>query len=140
MSSFVTSREWPVAGKITRSGLDTRTSRPSASTKVTADLDIVLAKALAGLELAPAACAVVGDDLREHCGQGPGVDLLFAPEGDCPGRLVAVSPGDDSLRIGHDAAVVQEQIDVIFRRKPRSYVAVQHVVRLNGALDRLDYF
>src|ERR1700716_3679455 len=48
MSSFVTSPERSVGGKITRSGLDTRRSRPPASTIVASDSAIPLTPAYIG--------------------------------------------------------------------------------------------
>src|SRR5512142_2953521 len=108
MSSFVTCAEPRVAGKITRSGLDTRSSPPPASTVAASAIAIAL-----GFQPAPAAGAVVCDDLSEHLGQSRRVDLIFAPESHCPRGLVVVPTGDDALRVGHDPAVVEEQVDVV---------------------------
>ena len=47
------------------------------------------------LELPPAACTVVGDDLPEHREEGVRVDRLRVAQGHCPSRLVIVTGGDD---------------------------------------------
>ena len=88
-------------------------------------------------DLAPAAGAVVGDDLAEHRQQGTLVDRLVATHGDRPPCLVPVTAGDDAFRVRHDAAVVQEDVDVVLRGEQRADVAVEHEVRLDRPLDRL---
>jgi len=55
-----------------------------------------------------------------------------------PGGLVLVARGDDALGIGDDPAVVEEQADVILCGEQRTYVALEHEVRLDRPLDRLD--
>jgi hypothetical protein len=65
------------------------------------------------LELPPAACAVVGDDLFEHRRQGARLDLFSLAVGDRSGGLVGVAGGDDAVGVGDDAAVVEEQVDVV---------------------------
>src|SRR6266545_2188271 len=69
------------------------------------------------LELAPAAGAVVRDDLAEHLRERRRVDRVVTVEGDHPGRLVVVAARDDALRVRHDRAVVQEDVDVVLDRK-----------------------
>ncbi len=48
-----------------------------------------------------------------------------------------MTAGDDCLGVGNDATVVQEDIDVILGRQQGADVALQHEVRLAGALDGL---
>src|SRR5438876_8286708 len=119
MSSLVTGRERSVFGKITRSGFDTRNSRPPASTTATSERDIVL---LERLQLAPAAPAVVGDDLLEHRGQGAGVDAVALTERDGPGCLVLVAGRDDAFGVGREPPVVEKQVDVILCGEQRAHV------------------
>src|SRR3954451_7065956 len=82
MSSLVTASERSVGGKITRSGLETRTSRPAASTFTASDLAMRSAKHLQ-LELVP----LVGD------AAGP-VALLVA--GQALVEVAAVVGGGDA--------------------------------------------
>ena len=91
------------------------------------------------LELAPPTRPVVRDDLPEHLTQRRGVDLLTLANSDRSGRAVLLPAGDDALRVGNDRAVVEEHVDVVLGRQQRGDVAVQHEVRLNGPLDRLDH-
>lgn len=51
-----------------------------------------------------------------------------------------MSGGDDPFRIGDDAAVVEEDIDVVLCGQERVDVALQYEVRLTGALDGLGDF
>ena len=51
------------------------------------------------LDLAPAAGAVVGDDLRGTSPAGPLVDRLASMDGDRAAGLVAVAGGDDAVRV-----------------------------------------
>jgi hypothetical protein len=51
-----------------------------------------------------------------------------------------VSGGDDSFRVGDDAAVVEEQVDVVFRCEEGADVALENEVGLYRALDRLRDF
>src|SRR6478672_7748086 len=92
---------------------------------------------LSALEPAPAAGAVVGDDLREHRRQGRLVDRLALADRHGPGRLVVVAAGDNAVRVGDDRAVVEEDVDVVPGRKQRADVPVEHEVGLDAALDRL---
>ena len=55
-----------------------------------------------GLDLAPAAGAVVGDYLPEHRCEGGFVDRLALANGDHARRLVVVARGDDALGVGDD--------------------------------------
>jgi len=43
---------------------------------------------------------------------------------------------DDAVRVG-DGGIVDEDVDVVFRRQQGADVALQHEVRLHGALDGL---
>src|SRR5262245_4604742 len=90
-----------------------------------------------GLDLAPATGPVVGDDLPEHGRERGRVDGVPLPEGNRAGGFVAVAGCDDPLRVGDDAAVVEEHVDMILRRQQRTDVALQDEVRLSGALDGL---
>src|SRR5205823_7967163 len=65
------------------------------------------------------------------------VDGLPLADGHRPGGLVVVPAGDDALGIGHDRAVVEEHVDVVLGGQQRADVALQHEVRLPGALDGL---
>src|SRR5437868_1751755 len=91
-------------------------------------------------QLAPAAGTVVRDDLSEHRDQGALLDLLASAVGDRSCRLVGLTGGDDAVRIGDDAAVVEEEVDVILGGEQRADVALEDEVRLHAAFDRLDDF
>src|SRR5215469_312994 len=97
----------------------------------------VLGLAASALNLAPAAGPVVRDDLAQHGCQSLAVDPLAFPDRHRPRRLVGVTRGDDARRVGHDCAVIQEQVHVVFRRQQRADVAVEYEVGLTTALDRL---
>src|SRR5215813_13269893 len=88
-------------------------------------------------QLPPATGAIVRDNLLEHCREGGGVDLLALPNCDGTGGLVVVSAGDDAVWVGHDPAVVQEDIDPVLSRQQRTDVAFERKVRLARALDGL---
>ena len=45
--------------------------------------------------------------------------------------------GDDAVRVGHDRAVVEEDVDVVLRGQQGADVALEDEVRLDRALDRL---
>src|SRR6266700_2625211 len=92
---------------------------------------------LRALQLAPSAGAVVGDDLFEHGGQGGGVERFPLTKGDGSGGLVVVAGGDDAFGVGHDRAVVEEQVDVVLGGEQRADVSLEYEVGLHGALDRL---
>src|SRR3954447_7320539 len=96
--------------------------------------DFAEALSIAGLQLSPAPSSVVGDDLLEHGLECGGVDLLTLTNGDGASGLVVVTAGDDPLKIGHDRAVVQEDIHPGFRREDRADVSFQREVGLARAL------
>ena len=54
-----------------------------------------------------------------------------------PGGAVVVTTGDDPVRVGNDPAVVEEDVDVVFRGEERTNVALQDEVRTVTAFDRL---
>src|SRR5262249_43485666 len=89
------------------------------------------------LDLSPATGSVVGGDLDKQGGRGWGGDAAAGAEGDGTGRLVAVPAGDDAVCIGHDRAVVEEQVDVVLGGEQRAHVAVEDEVGPHPALDRL---
>src|SRR5262245_6853482 len=89
------------------------------------------------LQFPPATGAIVRDNLLEHCREGMGVDLLALPNCDGTGGLVAVSASDDAVWVGHDPAIVQEDIDPVLSRKQRTDVAFERKVRLARALNGL---
>src|SRR4051794_9657181 len=91
------------------------------------------------LQLAPTARAVIGDDLLEQRAQRLGIDLLALVVGDRSCRFVVVAGGDDALGVGDDAAVVEEQVDVVFGRQQRADVALEDEVGLHRSLDRLHH-
>src|SRR3954452_23399207 len=107
-----------------------KTARNSKASRLTAPPAL--------LQLAPAAGAVVGDDLAEHGLEGRRVDRLALPDRHGAGRLVVVAAGDDPLGVGDDPAVVEEHVDVVLGRQQGADVALQHEVRLDGPLDGLD--
>ncbi len=55
------------------------------------------------------------------------------------GGLVVVPGGDDPVRIRDDGAVVEEYVYVVLRGQQCADVALQHEVRLGGALDGLGH-
>jgi hypothetical protein len=91
------------------------------------------------LQLAPAAGAIVGNDLFEHGGEGGGVDGFALADGHGAGGLVAVARSDDPVGIRDDGAVVEEHVDVILCCQQRADVALQDEIRLAGALDGFGY-
>lgn len=91
------------------------------------------------LQAPPAAGAIVGDDLFDDGREGWRRDGLTLADRDGARRRVAMSAGDDPVRIGDDAAVVDEDVDVILGREERANVAVKHEVRELGALDGFDH-
>src|SRR5207237_954724 len=107
---------WRSAATPTRRRRWPRSARPPA--------DVSGGRLPLGLEAAPAAGAVVGDDLPEQGGQRGPVDRLSPPEADGAGGLVVVAGGDDALGIGDDAAVVDEDVDVVLRRQQGADVPV----------------
>ncbi|HJW22917.1 MAG TPA: hypothetical protein VJ506_10855 [Candidatus Limnocylindrales bacterium] len=48
-----------------------------------------------------------------------------------------MAAGDDALGVGHDRAVVQEDVDMVLRGEERGDLALNDEVRLDPALDRL---
>ena len=87
------------------------------------------------LYLAPAAGPVVCDDLPEHRGECRRVDRFPLPDGHGAGGLVVVSGGDDALGIGHDGAVIKEDVDMVFRGQQGADVALEHEIGPVRALD-----
>src|SRR5215475_11569520 len=94
-------------GGRSRSACSSKVSAPTHPTRSSwKSLPVTRCSASISLDLAPAACPVVRDDLPEHVGQGLSVDLLALLDSHCPGRLVVVTGCDDALRVGDDTAVV----------------------------------
>src|SRR5262249_7082294 len=101
------------------------------------------------LDLSPATGSVVGGDLEKHGGQGLSGGARAAAGSGGAGRSVAawagegrvrrggVPAGDDAVCIGHDRAVVEEQVDVVLGGEQRAHVAVEDEVGPHPALDRL---
>src|SRR5687767_12438857 len=79
-------------------------------------------------ELAPAAGAVVGDDVSEHCFEGRRVHGLALIDRDHAAGFVVVAGGDDVFGVRDDGAVVQEDIDVVLGGQQSAHVAVQDEV------------
>src|SRR5262249_27384626 len=79
--------------------------------------------------------AVVGNNLLEHGAEGWGVDRFALTDGHRARSLVVVPSGDNSFRIGDNRAVVEKDVDVILGGQQRADVALQHEVRMVGALD-----
>src|SRR4051794_11885363 len=91
------------------------------------------------LELAPAAVAVVVGDMAQHLRQRLPRDGAVPVERDGSRGLVVVPSGDEVMRVGHDGAIVEKQVDVVLGGEQRAHVALQHEVGLNAPLDRLLY-
>src|SRR5438876_445320 len=132
MSSFVTSAVRSVAGKITRSGFETRTSRPPASTAVASDAAMAVEHAatrrfpIAGS--APAACGPTrgadrllgGVPLRDALGRArePGLDDHFVElldrdlvEADEHGRIaVEVRRREEDARVVGEHRLLRDQV------------------------------
>src|SRR6516164_8270911 len=72
------------------------------------------------LQFAPAAGAVVSDDLLEHSAQSRRIDDLALADGNSAGGLVVVTSGDDPLGIRDNAAVVEEYVDMTLGREQRA--------------------
>src|SRR5688500_701382 len=134
----------PTAGcatrSATRSGSERRRrarsmypTRPSSRLRTGPDLSV----AGSGLDLAPAARPVVGDDLPEHRQKRRLVDRFALAKGNGSRGLVVVSGGDDAFGVGNDSTVVDEDVHVILGREQSADVPVEHEVGLHGALDRL---
>src|ERR1043165_807551 len=87
------------------------------------------------LHLAPAAGAVVRNNLLEHGGEGWGVDRFALTDGHRARGLVVVPSGDNSFGIGHNGAVVEKYVDVVLGRQQGADVALKHEVGTVGALD-----
>lgn len=88
-------------------------------------------------DLSPAAGSVVRADLAQHGGEWSAGDGAVAVEGDRAGGLVVVAAGDDVVGVGHDGAVVEEQVDVVLAGQQCAHVTVEHEVGLHRAFDRL---
>src|SRR5262249_55581151 len=72
---------------------------------------------LAALQPAPAAGAVVGDDVLEDGSEGARIDGFALAHGNRTVGLVVVAGRDDSLGIRDYAAVVKKYVDVVLRRQ-----------------------
>src|SRR5262249_15910526 len=93
---------------------------------------------LAALQPAPAAGAVVGDDVLEDGSEGARIDGFALAHGNRTGGLVVVAGRADSLGIRDYAVVVEKYVDVVLRRQQGADVALQHEVRTVGELDGFD--
>ena len=89
------------------------------------------------LEFAPPPGTVVGDYLFEHGCEGSQVGGLSLSERNGSRCLVGLSGGDDPFWVGDDAAVVEEEVDVVLGRKEGADVSLEDEVGLHRALDRL---
>src|SRR5438128_489997 len=89
-------------------------------------------------ELAPPACAVIGDNGLKEVQQGALVDGFVLTDLNRPRCQVPLSLVDNALGIGHDG-VVDENVEMILRSKPRADVAMQRKIGLLGALDGLGH-
>jgi len=87
-------------------------------------------------EAPPAASTVVGDDATEKGKDRWRIDVIVAVDLDRSGRGVAVSLVDHALGVGN-GRIVDEDVHMILRTEQGADVAVEHEVRLDGALDRL---
>lgn len=95
--------------------------------------------ALCTLQFSPAAGAIVGSNLLEYVGECPCVDLRALVDGHCSSGLVVVPARNDTLRIRDDAAVIKEDINMVFGGEQCADVALKHEVRLACALDSFCY-
>jgi hypothetical protein len=93
------------------------------------------AKSARAFQLSPAACAVVCNNLFEHGTKGGPIERFAPADSHGSSGLVFVSAGDNSLRVGHDATIVKEYIDVVFGGQQGADVALEHEVWLARALD-----
>src|SRR5260370_9466542 len=80
---------------------------------------LTLALLAVAVQLAPAAGAVVADDVLEHDGEGGRVDGFAPPDGHGAGRLVVVTGGDDRVGIRDDGAGVEKYVEVVLPPHPR---------------------
>jgi hypothetical protein len=87
------------------------------------------------LQRAPAAGAVVRNNVLEHGGQGGPVDRFALTDGHRAGGFVGVPSGDTAFGIGDNRAVVEKDVDVVLRCQQGADVALKHEVRTVGALD-----
>ena len=60
------------------------------------------------LQLAPAAGAIVGNNLLEHGLERGFVELFTLPDAHCPGGFVVVAGGDNTFGIGDNGAIVEK--------------------------------
>src|SRR5207237_10414232 len=110
-------------------------TNPSRGRRATPFLgQALIGGSLLAFQLAPAAGAVVGDDLLEHGGEGGRIERFALTHGDGAGSLIVVPGGDDALGIGHDRAVVHKDVDVVLRRQQGAKVAMQHELRTVSAV------
>src|SRR5438034_8359547 len=68
------------------------------------------------LHPAPATPTIGGDDVFDHGREGGRLDRVALPNGDGARGRVAVAAGDDPLGIRSEAAIVEEDVDVVLRR------------------------
>jgi hypothetical protein len=94
---------------------------------------------VSSLEFSPATGSVVGNDCIEHGSQSRRVQGFPVTDRDGACGLVVVAGGDDSVGTGHDAAVIEKEVDVILGRQNCTDVAMQDEIRLGSALDGLGY-
>src|SRR5262249_39762295 len=98
-----------------------RTSCENLVTKRSPDSIFFIIDTLMPTRPASSSCvrpSVVGDDLLEHGVEGGNVDRLVPAYRDGTSGLVVMAAGDDAIRIGHDGAVVQKDVDLILPRPP----------------------
>jgi len=89
------------------------------------------------LQFPPASGSVVGDDPLEHGRKGANGNPLTPLDGDSTGSLVFMSASNDALWVGHDRAVVQEDIHPVLGRQQRADIAPERKIWLARPLDRL---
>ncbi len=114
------------------------TQRVCALTKWAKSRDLVARwnRTSAGaLQSAPAAGAIVRNDVLEYGGERRHTDRFTLMNGHGAGRRVVMTGGDDALGIRDDGAVVEKDVHVLLRCHDGADVALEDEVRTVRALD-----
>lgn len=90
-----------------------------------------------GLDAPPPPGAVVRDDRAQHRQQRLLRDGVAFAERDGPCGHVVMTRRDDALRVGHDRAVLEDQVQVVLRGQQAADRVVEHEVRAHPTLHGL---